>query len=170
MKKEIERKFLIKDIITLLNKIWKNKNYINYDICQVYFSDDARLRVEVKKPPFEREVHYYFTIKVGDTLSREEFSFEIPVEEGKKLMDKLMDNKNKVIKSRYIYEYNSRQWEIDVFHEENFGLNIAEIELESEDEKFDIPEEIGEEVTYDKKYYNSNLAKNPYSTWENKNG
>jgi CYTH domain-containing protein len=56
-------------------------------------------------------------------------------------------------------------WEIDVFEGENKGLVIAEIELSSEDESFDIPNWLGEEVSSDSKYYNSSLIKKPFVSW-----
>ena len=57
-------------------------------------------------------------------------------------------------------------WEVDEFLGENCGLVIAEIELQSEDQQFDKPSWIGEEVSGEKKYYNSKLAVNPYSNWK----
>ncbi|GHU77956.1 hypothetical protein FACS189414_5250 [Bacteroidia bacterium] len=59
-------------------------------------------------------------------------------------------------------------WEIDVFHGENEGLVIAEIELAAEDETFELPAWIGEEVTLDRRYYNSALSQTPYSQWAEK--
>ena len=59
----------------------------------------------------------------------------------------------------------SHTWEIDVFEGDNEGLVIAEVELESEDEPFDVPEWIGAEVTDDPRYFNANLVANPFSRW-----
>jgi adenylate cyclase len=56
-------------------------------------------------------------------------------------------------------------WEIDEFLGENQGLLIAEVELTSPDQAIDVPDWVGEEVTTDKRYYNSNLAGNPFSQW-----
>jgi adenylate cyclase len=65
----------------------------------------------------------------------------------------------KIIKTRYLIPAGKHKFEVDVFHDKNEGLVIAEIELESENQEFEIPEFIGEEVTGNPAYYNSNLAK-----------
>ncbi len=71
-------------------------------------------------------------------------------------------------RKRYIYPYAGHRWEIDEFMDNNDGLVIAEIELKSESEQFDLPPFIETEVTGDPRYYNSNLAKHPYKTWKEK--
>ena len=68
-------------------------------------------------------------------------------------------------KYRYKVEYKGFTWEIDEFLNDNEGLVLAEIELESEDQAFDKPPFIGEEVSYDRRYRNSSLVSKPYSTW-----
>ena len=68
-------------------------------------------------------------------------------------------------KTRYVVEYEGHVWEVDEFHDKNSGLIVAEIELNSEDEKFIIPSWIEKEVTSDYRYLNSNLAINPFSQW-----
>ena len=72
-----------------------------------------------------------------------------------------------VSKIRYEIEYKGKVWEVDEFLEDNQGLIVAEIELKSEAEIFDIPTWIGKEVTEDVKYYNSNLSMRPFKTWGN---
>ena len=68
-------------------------------------------------------------------------------------------------KTRHYIDHESHTWELDVFHGDNKGLIVAEIELESENEKFTLPDWVGNEVTSDAKYYNMNLIKNPYKKW-----
>ncbi|MBW1899685.1 MAG: adenylate cyclase, partial [Deltaproteobacteria bacterium] len=68
-------------------------------------------------------------------------------------------------KRRYKIKYKGHLWEVDEFFGENKGLILAEVELESEDENLIIPEWIGEEVTGDPKYFNSNLIHHPYNKW-----
>ncbi len=68
-------------------------------------------------------------------------------------------------KDRYQVEYEGFTWEIDVFFGENTGLVVAEIELEDEGQIFAQPDWIGEEVTGDPRYYNSNLGVHPYARW-----
>ena len=70
-----------------------------------------------------------------------------------------------VDKTRWIIPAGARKFEVDEFHGDNEGLVMAEIELGSEDEAFEKPSWLGEEVTGDKRYYNSYLALNPFTTW-----
>ncbi len=69
-------------------------------------------------------------------------------------------------KSRFLVDVEGHIYEVDEFYGENKGLLLAEIELESEDEKFTKPDWLGEEVTGDQKYYNSLLTKNPFNNWK----
>ena len=68
-------------------------------------------------------------------------------------------------KTRHYIEHEGHTWEVDEFHGKNNGLIVAEIELESEDEKFEIPDWVGAEVTQDDRYYNMNLAIHPFTSW-----
>lgn len=72
---------------------------------------------------------------------------------------------NVIDKSRYHMFHQGRLWEIDVFHGRNEGLIVAEIELTSETESFNLPLWITQEVTGDPDYYNSNLSINPFKLW-----
>ena len=71
-------------------------------------------------------------------------------------------------KVRHLVRVGKHTWEVDVFHGANEGLVMAEIELASEDEPFEKPDWIGEEVSGDRRYYNSMLTKEPYSQWTKK--
>ena len=71
-----------------------------------------------------------------------------------------------VEKVRYRILFNQKTWEVDVFGGENEGLILAEIELSQADELFAIPSWIDREVTDDPRYYNSQLASNPYKNWD----
>ena len=68
-------------------------------------------------------------------------------------------------KTRTVIVYRGHTWEVDEFTGENAGLVVAEIELTQENELFDKPDWIGEEVTGDARYYNSNLVAHPFSKW-----
>ena len=68
-------------------------------------------------------------------------------------------------KTRYLVKIGKHICEVDEFHGENTGLILAEIELSSPEEAFEKPAFLGEEVTGDKRYYNSFLTQNPYKTW-----
>ena len=101
-------------------------------------------------------------ISVGAT--RLEYEYEIPLEDANGLLDELCE-KPLIEKNRYKIEFSGFTWEVDEFFGENDGLVVAEIELESEDQSFDKPDWVGEEVTGDARYFNSNLIKVPYSKW-----
>ena len=70
-----------------------------------------------------------------------------------------------VEKIRHIFLFQGLTWEVDEFLGENLGLVVAEVELEREDQPFEKPQWVGDEVTHDPRYYNSNLAAHPYSAW-----
>lgn len=107
----------------------------------------------------------FLTIKgVSVGATRLEYEYEIPLEDAQALLDELCE-KPLIEKNRYKVDFGGFIWEIDEFFGENDGLIVAEIELESEDQSFDKPQWVGEEVTGDTRYFNSNLIKNPYSQW-----
>ncbi len=110
----------------------------------------------------------YLTIK-GKTqgCSRQEYEYPIPVADANELLDTLCGS-SVIEKHRYIYPHDGHTWEIDEFRGENEGLVVAEIELTSEDERFTLPHFIGQEVTGDPRYYNSNLSRHPYCLWKEK--
>ncbi len=102
-------------------------------------------------------------ISVGAT--RSEYEYEIPPEDANAMLNDLCE-KPIIEKNRYKIQYAGFTWEVDEFFGENDGLVVAEIELESEEQSFDKPEWVGEEVTGDVRYFNSNLIKEPYSKWK----
>ena len=105
----------------------------------------------------------YLTIKGPSRgATRQEYEYEIPWVEAEELFNTCSDSK--VIKVRYEIVFKGKKWEVDMFQGENEGLIIAEIELKSESEYFEIPDWIEKEVTEDKIYYNSSLSVRPYTT------
>ena len=68
-------------------------------------------------------------------------------------------------KTRHIAMHDGMKWEVDVFHGENEGLRVAEVELESEDQVISLPDWAGQEVSEDPRYYNSHLSREPFSVW-----
>lgn len=156
---EIERKFLVKsDDYKLLDiEIQRQK------IKQVYF--DSGLRVRTSINGFGKKG--FITIKSQTAgISREEYEYEIPYEDAREIIENLAKNKPVIEKIRYIvYHEHEDKWEVDEFLGDNEGLIVAEIELENENQKFKLPPWIGEEVTHERKYYNSDLSKNPYKNW-----
>jgi CYTH domain-containing protein len=108
----------------------------------------------------------FLTIKgVNNGASRAEFEYAVPFSDGEELM-KLCDGPI-VDKIRRVVSHDGNAWEVDEFLGENSGLVVAEIELESEDQVFLRPAWLGEEVTGDVRYLNSNLAILPFRTWQN---
>ena len=95
--------------------------------------------------------------------SRPEFEYEIPRQDADQLLD--ICEKPLIEKTRFKVVVEGFVWEIDEFFGENQGLIVAEVELESEDQEFPRPDWVGEEVTGDPRYFNSNLIKNPYKMW-----
>ena len=95
---------------------------------------------------------------------RPEFEYSIPINDADQMLDTLCQ-KPLIEKTRYEIPAGSHTWEIDVFHGDNQGLVVAEIELADENDSFEKPEWLAEEVTEDPKYYNANLLENPFKNW-----
>ncbi len=153
---EIERKFLI------ISDAFKSDVLRQNHIAQGYLSSvpDRAVRVRIKGEKG------YLTIK-GKTnesgLSRFEWEKEIPVAEAKELLQ--LCEKGVIEKTRYEIQVGQHIFEVDVFHGENEGLIIAEVELESETTHFEKPLWLGQEVTQDPRYYNSYLSQHPFKSW-----
>ncbi|MCX2576217.1 CYTH domain-containing protein [Pedobacter sandarakinus] len=155
MGKEIERKFLVD------HAKWSQLDKpLGREFRQGYISinPDKTVRVRIA------EGQAWLTIKgITTGATRLEYEYEIPVAEAAELLNHFADDE--VQKTRYLIEYATKIWEIDVFDGENEGLIIAEIELETEQDAFELPEWIAEEVTDDERYYNSNLSIKPFKLW-----
>ena len=144
---EIERKFLI--VETLWDKQVKN-GYAEITQGYVLNSIEKSVRIRIN------DDRAFLTIN-GPTkgISRAEYEYEIPKIEGEEM---ILSLSLKVLKKRrYEILFEGKVWEVDVFKNELEGLILAEIELESEDEKIILPNWVGEEVSYDAQYYNTNL-------------
>jgi len=167
MNREIERKFLVKDINSLMEVINDSGASIS-EICQIYICDEVRFRAEhISNIETGHNAFYYLTVKTGQGLTRNEYEFEMSDEDGKCLMEDLQNSgKKQVDKTRYLFEHKNTVFKLDVFKGKNAGLAILEVELDSEDGEFELPHVIGKEVTGVSRYYNANLAKNPFEDWE----
>jgi len=107
----------------------------------------------------------YLTIKgISFGATRSEYEYHIPRQDADEMLRELCE-KPLIEKNRYKIEYESFIWEVDEFFGDNDGLILAEIELTHENQSFEKPPWIGEEVTGDPKYFNSSLIKKPYSRW-----
>ncbi len=154
---EIERKFLVKDAR------YKELAYHASRIAQGYICSERGRTVRIRI----RDEKGYLTIKGpsdGKGMSRYEWEKEIPLEEAKELMK--ICEPGMIDKTRYLVRSGNHVFEVDEFYGENEGLVIAEVELASEEECYEKPDFIGEEVTGDVRYYNSFLMQNPYARWE----
>jgi len=107
----------------------------------------------------------FLTIKgVTSGISRNEFEYVIPVEDAAAMLDALCE-RPLIEKTRYREQFAERTWEIDVFHGDNDGLVVAEVELTNAAEEIVLPSWAGSEVSGDPRYFNSNLVSNPYKNW-----
>lgn len=154
MKKEIERKFLVKaDFMPFVTSSTR--------IEQGYVAKSEQLTLRIRT----RDEQGYLTIK-GRTnekgMSRSEWEYEIPVEEAREL---LKFSRGTISKTRYLVPVGDHTFEVDEFYGENEGLVVAEVELQDENEEYPRPDWLGEEVTGDRRYYNSQLLKHPYTQW-----
>ncbi|MBD2301020.1 CYTH domain-containing protein [Nostoc sp. FACHB-87] len=154
MAKEIERKFLVKG--DAWRKLGKGSVYR-----QGYIATKNSVTVRVRIA----NNRGYLTIKSPSVnCSRSEFEYEIPLTDAEEMLDTLCD-RPLIEKVRYKVELNGLIWEIDEFDGDNKGLILAEVELTDEQQQIEIPEWIGAEVSTDGRYFNSNLAKFPFSKW-----
>jgi adenylate cyclase len=146
---ETERKFLVKgEFINLAEK--------KINIIQRYLIIDSNKTVRIRISGDDA----FITIKgrpADGSIARNEWEFSIPVGDASKMMKLCLPGK--IEKTRYIIPSGKHKFEVDVFHDKNEGLIIAEIELSDESEDFEKPEWLGEEVTGKPEYYNANLIK-----------
>ncbi|HEX7579010.1 MAG TPA: CYTH domain-containing protein [Thermoanaerobaculia bacterium] len=154
MGQEIERKFLVK------GTAWKAQAAGTL-YRQGYLSSVKERTVRVRIAGEKGSL----TIKgVSKGVTRTEFEYGIPVDEAAAMLDGLCE-RPLIEKTRYVAESGGYTWEIDEFHGDNDGLIVAEVELQSPDEKPPLPEWVGEEVSSDPRYFNSNLVKKPFKIW-----
>lgn len=156
MPQEIERKYLV-------TGEYKSQAYAQNHIVQGYISSARGRTVRVRI----RDDKGYLTIKGASNesgTSRYEWEKEIPLNEAEELMR--ICEPGIIDKTRYLVRSGKHVFEVDEFYGGNDGLVVAEVELASEDEPFEKPAFIGREVTGDIRYYNSQLMKHPFNTWE----
>ena len=151
---EIERKFLV-----VSDDYQRNAKSVN--IKQAYLSVDENMAIRVRIEGIQASIN--IKSKKSERVNYE-FEYIIPLDEAQSLIR--MSSYIVIKKTRHVVEYGGKMWEVDVFHSDNEGLTVAEIELDEENEVFDIPPWLGEEVTSDYRYLNSNLAKNPFCSWQ----
>ncbi len=155
MGREIERKFLVN------SDHWRSPATTGVVFRQGYLSLDPHRSVRVRLAGETGSLNIKGKISV---LSRHEFEYTISAKDAHELLDTLCIQPL-IVKTRYRLTHSGRIWEIDEFSGDNAGLIIAEVEIESEDQRFDTPEWLGKEVSDDPRYLNINLVKRPYSRW-----
>jgi adenylate cyclase len=101
----------------------------------------------------------------AEGISRREYEYPIPPAEAREMMEGLCERPF-IDKTRHLVVHAGRTWEVDVFHGDNEGLVVAEIELEDAGARVELPPWATEEVSEDRRYSNSSLAKRPWRTWK----
>jgi adenylate cyclase len=152
---EIERKFLIS------TDAWQSLVTSSTPIRQAYLASDAKTSIRIR---IKDNASATLTIKSRPTAVRRlELEYKIPVLEAEALM--ALRTGGVVEKVRHVVPWHDLAWEIDVFSGDNAGLIIAEIELHHEEQHFELPNWIGQEVTGQSQYYNSSLVQQPFREW-----
>ena len=155
---EIERKFLV------LDDSYKALSYAHSHIRQGYICSERGRTVRIRI----RDTQAFITIKgpsIDGGLSRYEFEQEIPFADAEQLMT--LCEPGIIDKTRWLVKSGEHTFEVDEFHGDNAPLVMAEVELNTTSDEPKIPHFIGKEVTGDRRYYNSQLRRNPYSQWYN---
>lgn len=150
---EIEKKFLLRD------DRWREDVERSVAMRQAYLGGDGvSVRVRFEGDQARLNIKQ---MRIGP--SRHEFEYNIPLADARRLMN--MANGGGTEKTRHYVRIGDLVWEIDEFEGDNEGLIVAEIELQSEDQPFEKPDWIGEEVTGEERYYNVALARRPFNKW-----
>lgn len=149
---EIERKFLVTgDAWRSAEPVYFSQGYLNRDKART-----VRVRIAGERA--------FLTIKgLTQGVSRAEFEYAIPVEDARQLL--AICEQPLIEKNRRKIPFAGFVWEVDEFLGDNLGLVVAEIELPSEDSEFAKPDWVGQEVTHDQRYFNSNLSQHPFNCW-----
>ena len=153
---EIERKFLVN------NLDFAKESFEKKHIKQGYLNSNKKRTVRVRTSDDKA----FITIKGKSNLagtSRFEWEKEIAISEAEELL--LLCESNLIEKHRYLVKKGTHTFEVDAFLGDNLGLIVAEIELDSENEKFEKPSWLAKEVTGELKYYNSSISKLPFKDW-----
>ena len=157
MAQEIERKFLTK------SDAWRS-NAIGRFYRQGYLSTVKERTVRIRTI----RNRGYITVKgIAKGAARAEYEYEIPVTDANEMLDTLCEQ-HIIEKMRYEIEHNELIWLVDEFEGVNKGLILVEVELSDENQKIVLPDWVGAEVTGDPNYFNSNLTRNPYLGWGEK--
>src|SRR3569833_65611 len=152
---EIERKFLVD------HTKWAEVNKpegTHYKQGYILADKDRTVRIRTS------DTQAFLNLKSKNSqLSRNEYEYEIPLRDGKEILDSFTQKGTE--KVRYVIAFAGNDWEVDVFMGDNEGLIVAEIELDSENAQFDKPDWVTEEVTHEGRYTNASLSERPFKDW-----
>ena len=155
MATEIEHKFL------LVNDDWRSLVNKSVRFRQAYLSNNASASVRIRVAGESATINVK-GMTIG--LQRPEYEYAIPLTEANEMLDQLC-LRPMIEKTRHFVTYAGKIWEIDEFHGDNAGLVVAELELDSLDECFELPSWAGNDVSGVERYYNMSLVNYPYSQW-----
>ncbi len=151
---EIERKFVVSSFPeTMAEKsVIMTQGYISRDKGRV-----VRVRIAGKTA--------WLTLKGPKTgFTCHEYEYTVPTADAAEMLRVFC---TRVIeKERFFFQYRGNEWVVDRFSGENSGLILAEIELNSENQPFDLPDWVGTEVTGNPRYYNASLVDHPFTAWD----
>ena len=152
---EIERKFLVR------GNDWQRLATRQISLRQAYLAANGKSSVRIR---IKGDGTATLTVKSRPVdLRRLELEYDIPVLEAEALMQ--LRQGATVEKVRHVIPWGDLVWEVDVFSGDNYGLVIAEVELQHERQPIELPPWIGAEITGQQQYYNSSLVQRPYCTW-----
>ena len=155
MSREIERKLRVQA------DDWRPLAMSRRSLKQVYLSVTGNCSVRIR---IERGVGARLTVKSAEHgVTRSEYEYQIPVPDAEEMTAFAVGTV--IEKVRHVVPFANLKWEVDEFLDKNVGLVIAEVELETEDQDFKIPDWVSEEVTNDHRFYNASLAERPYTSW-----
>ena len=155
MAKEIERKFLV------TNDMWRDQVKKQAYYRQGYLNDAVECSIRVRISNDKA----FLNIKSATLgIERMEYEYPIPLDEANEMLDNFALGPL-IEKTRYFVDIGEHTWEIDVFEGDNQDLVVAEVELNDENEVFEMPSWAGEDVSHDTRYYNVCLVKHPYKDW-----
>ena len=155
MAKEIERKFLV------TNDEWRDQVKKQAYYRQGYINDAVECSIRIRIASDKA----FLNIKSATLgIERMEYEYPVPLDDANEMLDSFALGPV-IEKTRYFVDIGEHTWEIDVFEGDNQGLVVAEIELNDENESFEMPSWAGEDVSHDTRYYNVCLVKHPYKDW-----
>jgi adenylate cyclase len=144
---EIERKFLVK------SDDWR-KLGAPIRIAQGYLGDSIERVVRVRTAG---EAGYITVKGINSGITRLEYEYSIPLKDANEMLERLC-LRPLIVKTRWTVRHTGSLWQVDEYHEPRSDLVVAEIELASVDETFELPPWIGEEVSGNPAYYNHTMV------------